>query len=277
MRVIHERELDVDGVRVFYRETDGAGVPTLFVHGNPTSSAQWLPFLERLQGRGIALDVPGFGRSQRPPADSFDYSMHGLGAMVAGFTETLGLDRYKLVAQDWGGGLGLISAQRRPQAVEGLVLMDAVPLLPGYRWHRIARLWRTRGVGEASNATLTRPVVALILRDARAGHEQMPEQFVDLVWESIGDKTTRSAILALYRSANPRALVGAGANLASLRCPALILWGGQDPYVPARFAQAYADALGGPAEVEVLDDAGHWPWLDRPDLVDRVVAFLAQT
>ncbi len=277
MRVIHERESDVNGVSVFYRETEGDGVPTLFVHGNPTSSAQWLPFLERLPGRGVALDVPGFGRLQRPPAESFDYSMSGLGGMVAEFTRALGLDRYNLVVQDWGAGLGLISAQRHPQAVERLVLMNSVPLLPGYRWHRIARLWRTRGLGEATNKTLTRPAVALLLREARAGHQRMPEEFVDLVWESIGDRTTRAAILALYRSASPAALIAAGAKLASLRCPALILWGGQDPYIPSRFAQAYADALGGPAEVEVLDDAGHWPWLDRPDLIDRVVAFLAQT
>ena len=54
--------------------------------------------------------------------------------------------------------------------------------------------------------------------------------------------------------------------------PALVVWGQQDPYIPARFGKAYADVLG--AELLELADAGHWPWLDRPDAIERVVEFL---
>jgi pimeloyl-ACP methyl ester carboxylesterase len=56
--------------------------------------------------------------------------------------------------------------------------------------------------------------------------------------------------------------------------PALVAWGSRDPYIPARFAGEYARALPD-AELLELPDAGHWPWLDRPDLVDRLVDFLA--
>ena len=52
------------------------------------------------------------------------------------------------------------------------------------------------------------------------------------------------------------------------------MWGDRDPYLPPSFADAYAGALGGEAEVLHLPDAGHWPWLDRPDAVDRIAAFL---
>ena len=69
-------------------------------------------------------------------------------------------------------------------------------------------------------------------------------------------------------------LARAGARLGRLKAPALVLYGEQDPYIPAeRFASAYAQALGGPAEHEVIAGAGHWPWLDRPELVDRIVDF----
>ena len=52
------------------------------------------------------------------------------------------------------------------------------------------------------------------------------------------------------------------------------MWGDDDPYIPARFARAHADALGGSADVEVLSGAGHWPWLAEPELVGRITAFL---
>ena len=54
-----------------------------------------------------------------------------------------------------------------------------------------------------------------------------------------------------------------------------MLWPDHDPYIGAEFGQAYADALGGPAELEMVD-GGHWPWLDRPELVQRTVSFLAR-
>jgi pimeloyl-ACP methyl ester carboxylesterase len=69
-------------------------------------------------------------------------------------------------------------------------------------------------------------------------------------------------------------LAAAGERLASLQMPALIAWGMRDPYIPGRFGREYANALPH-AELLELTDAGHWPWLDRPDLVDRVVAFLS--
>ncbi len=56
--------------------------------------------------------------------------------------------------------------------------------------------------------------------------------------------------------------------------PALIAWGMKDPYIPSRFAREYAAALPR-AELLELPDAGHWPWLDRPDLVQRLVDFLS--
>ena len=70
-------------------------------------------------------------------------------------------------------------------------------------------------------------------------------------------------------------LAAAGTDLGRIAAPALVLWGDHDPYVPARFGDDYAEALGN-ATVEHLPDAGHWPWFDRPDMIDRVAEFLAE-
>lgn len=261
--------LVVAGVEVFFRRTGGEGPPSVFVHGNPTHSEDWQPFLERLSGPALAFDLPGWGRSGRP--SGFDYSMHGLASFFERALEEFEVGRHRLVVHDWGS-LALIAAQRAPERVERLVVINAVPLLPGYRWHRIARLWRTPGVGEAINASLTRQAFALGLREARADWRPPDDDFVEMAWSRL-DRGTHRAVLELYRSADPEELAAAGAGLGRLDCPALVAWGEQDRYLPAGFARAYAEALPG-AELVLVPGAGHWPWHERPELIDRVVAFL---
>lgn len=268
---VEELELAMDGVRVFYRRVPGEGTPTVYFHGNPTHGEEWLPFMER-GGPSLAIDMPGWGRSARPDPRRFDDSMYGLSAFLERCLDELGVGRRKLVVHDWGS-LALIGAQRRPELVEKLVVVNAVPLLPGYRWHWVAQVWRRRPFGEIANATTTRASMALTMRQARGDRSAMPPEFVDMVW-SHWDKGTRDATLALYRHADPDRLAAAGKDLGKLACPALVLWGDRDPYMPARFAEAYADALPD-AELEVLEGAGHWPWIDHPAAIDRVTSFVS--
>jgi pimeloyl-ACP methyl ester carboxylesterase len=259
----------VDGVRVFVRRVPGEGTPAVFVHGNPTHSGDWVPFLERMSGPAIAPDLPGWGRSDRP--GEFDYTMYGLAYFLDRCLAELGVGEYRLVVHDWGS-LALIGAQREPDRVRGLVVINAVPLLPGYRWHPIARLWRRTGVGELVNLTATRAGAALLLRQATADRGPMPDEFVDSLWRYRQRGTARPT-LALYRSADPELLEAAGSRLGELACPALVLWGTRDRYLPVEFGRLYAERLPN-AELVELPDAAHWPWLERPDVVERVVGFL---
>jgi pimeloyl-ACP methyl ester carboxylesterase len=87
------------------------------------------------------------------------------------------------------------------------------------------------------------------------------------------DQGTQRAILRLYRSAPEDALARAGEQLGRITCPALVLWGEHDPYIPPRFAQAYADALPN-ATARVVPGAGHWPWLQDGELVRILSSFL---
>ena len=99
------------------------------------------------------------------------------------------------------------------------------------------------------------------------------DAWLDATWPHF-DHGTQRAILRLYRSADPEVLERAGERLGELRCPALVVWGDRDPFLPTSFARAYAEALGGPARVEVVERASHWPWLDEPRVLDLVADFL---
>jgi pimeloyl-ACP methyl ester carboxylesterase len=244
---------------VAWREAPPAsGAPVLYVHGVPTSSSDWEPFLARTGG--LAPDLPGFGHSGK--RGDGDYTMEGYDVFVERFLAHAGAERVRLVIHDWGAA-ALLWAQRHPERVERLVVMNAVPLLPGYRWHRVARVWRTPVAGEILVGLSTRATMGRFL----------PAALRDDVFAHF-DQGTQRAILRLYRSSPPERLAHAGARLARLRCPALVLWGDRDRYIAPRFADAYAAALGGPAEVVHVPAAGHWPWLDAPDVVERVAGFL---
>lgn len=262
MAAIEEHTAQLNGQPVFWRSapTADGGTPILYVHGVPTNADLWTPFLERTGG--IAVDLPGFGRSGK--RGDLDYSVPGYAAFLRDFLELVEAEAVRLVVEDWGA-CALGWAQDEPDRVERLVIIDAVPLLAGYRWHRFARLWRTRGVGEIAMGLSVRPVMRRLL----------PRPLVDLVADHF-DQGTQRAILALYRWADPDALAAAGARLGDITAPALVVWGALDPYIPSRFAYAYAAALGSEAEVEVeiAAGAGHWPWLDRPDLVERVTTYV---
>jgi pimeloyl-ACP methyl ester carboxylesterase len=264
---------EIDGLPIFWRsasapaDAGGAAVP-LYLHGVPNNSDDWLAFLAR--SGGLAPDLPGFGRSGKPGL--LRYTIAEYDRFVERFLDMAGVERTSLVMHDWGV-VGLAFAQRHPERVERLVVVNAVPFLPGYRWHRTARIWRAPVLGELAMGIISRRTLRLGSREANATPGPMPEAWQDSVLDHF-DQGTQRAILRLYRSSPPDVLEAAGAQLGRLQMPALVVWGMKDPYLPGRFGRAYANALGR-AELLELSDAGHWPWLDRPDSIDRVVDFLS--
>jgi pimeloyl-ACP methyl ester carboxylesterase len=255
---VAERSAQVAGLGIHYRQAGDA--PVLYLHGVPTHSHDWVRFLER--SGGIAPDLPGFGRSAKP-AD-FDYSIEGYDRFLEAFVDQLGLECFSLVLHDWGS-VGLALAQRFPERIERLVMFSIVPFVPGFRWHRVARGWRTPVVGELLMGITTR----------WGFRRELPNELADAAWDAF-DHGTQRAILKLYRSSPSEVLAQAGARLGEIRAPALILWPEDDPYVGAEFGQAHADALGGETTLEMVR-GGHWTWLRNPDLIDRAAAFLKRS
>jgi pimeloyl-ACP methyl ester carboxylesterase len=267
---VDEHTIDVGGAPVFYRRAaPGAGGEVLYLHSVPTSSDDWRDLLA-LAG-GIAPDLPGFGRSGK--AAHHDYSLTGYGRFVEELLDGLAVSRVTIVGHAWGAAAGLVFAQRHPDRVDRLALIDPVPLLDGFRWPGIVRWWRRPGIGELAMGSVNRRLLARMLRRGSVTPTAWPDSRVEVVWKQF-DQGTQRAILRLHRSVDERSLAAEGGHLDRLSHPTLVVWGEADPWIAPSFADAYAQRLPS-ATVERVAGAGHWPWLDAPQLTERLAAFAA--
>jgi pimeloyl-ACP methyl ester carboxylesterase len=265
---VDEHTIEVAGAPVFYRSAPNpAGAPPLYLHGVPTSSDDWVTLLERTGG--VAPDLIGFGRSGK--GGHLDYTLAGLAEFLARFMGLLGLERVRLVAHDWGAGAALVFAQRYPHRVERLALCNPLPLVGDYQWHRLARTLRSPGIGELLMGSVPRWLLARTLRRASSA-EAFPDERMRSVWEQF-DQGTQRAVLRLHRATDETDLTLAGRDLERLTMPALVLWGQRDPWFPAALAAAYGRRIPH-AEVDLVRDGGHWPWLERAEVADRIAAFV---
>jgi pimeloyl-ACP methyl ester carboxylesterase len=301
---ITEHSAQLAQLPIFWRSaptpSDGDRAPVLYLHGVPTNSDDWISprerrirrpwwqrfwrhkqpgdewleapryaqgFLER--SGGLAPDLPGFGRSGKP--GSLAYTIDEYRMFLEAFLELLELEKVSLVMHDWGS-VGLAFAQAHPERVERMVLIDTIPFLPGYQWHQVARLWRRPLIGELAMGATSRWTLRRGSRDPGGVGRALPESWLDSVLEHF-DQGTQRAILRLYRSSPEDVLAAAGERLVDLKMPALVVWGTRDPYIPLSFAHEYARVLPNAQLVE-YENAGHWPWLDSPEVIDRVLEFL---
>ena len=268
-------ELCVDGLRTPLRE---AGPPdaqeaVVFLHGNPGSSADWAPLLAAIgrRWRAVAWDAPGFGHATSQVEVRQSVAAHA--QFVGRALDALGIERVHLVAHDFGGPWGLTWAAGDPDRFASAVLLGT-GALPGYRWHALARLWRTPHAGELFMAATTRLGFRLLLR--RGNPRALPRPFVDRMYDDF-DRATRDAVLELYRSIADVARDGErlARALRPLDRPALVLWGARDPYIPVTNAERQRAAFPR-AEIRVLERSGHWPFVDDPATVTAsLTGFLA--
>ncbi len=267
MPAVTTRTIELDGQPVFLRCAGEDPVPVLYLHGLPTSSLDWVEPLAATGG--VAPDLPGFGRSGK--RGDLDYTLEGQAGFVGRLLDELGVQRVRLVVHDWGAA-GLVWAMEHPERVERLLVVNAVPLLPGYRWHLAARAWRTPGVGEFAVGGMVMRVWRRALRHASGSGGPLPAEMLDALNRDF-DQGTQRAVLRLLRATPPEALARAGERLDRITAPALVLWGDSDPWLPAELGARYAAELPDATHEEVAG-AGHWAWIDRPDVVERMVAFL---
>src|SRR5881409_1383490 len=152
------RTIQIAGLSIFYREAGPKDAPTLLLlHGLPSSSRMFEPLFARLSDRYhlVAPDYPGFGHSDWPDPKHFAYTFDHYAEIMNHFTEALGLSRYTLYMQDYGGPVGFRMALAHPDRIEALIVQDAVAHNEGLgaSWKTRRAFWADRAANESALRT----------------------------------------------------------------------------------------------------------------------------
>ena len=272
--MIETRRMTVEGLNTSVL-VGGAGRPgeaVVFVHGNPDAGSDWMPLMTRVAevAMVVAPDLPGFGNAD--PRPDGDYTIYSYARFLDGVISRLGIDRVHLVAHDFGGPFAAAWAADHPQKVASVTFINTGVLL-GYRWHRMARVWRTPVLGELSMRFITERMAVKIL--ARENPRLSLAWVQTIVGHLMPDKT-RKAVLRLYRSTRPGDMDQLAARLRQHDHDAQVLFGDADAYIPVEMARRQVEVFPR-VEVRVLPGLGHWCWLENTELVaDHLLAFLKE-
>ena len=272
------RAIEIDGLSVFYREAGAKEAPTLLLlHGFPSSSRMFEPLFSRLADRYhlIAPDYPGFGHSDWPDPKTFAYTFDHLAAIMDRFTEALGLSRYTLYLQDYGGPVGFRMALAHPERVEALIVQNAVAHNEGLGelWGPRRAFWADRAANES--ALRANFLSLATTRGRHVGSDPDVDRYDPDLWTDEfaflsrpGQADIQTDLFYDYRT-NVEAYPKWQAWLRERQPRLLVLWGRYDPSFDISEPDAYRrDAP--KAEVHVLD-AGHFALDTAPDQIARLV------
>jgi pimeloyl-ACP methyl ester carboxylesterase len=272
------RTIQIDGLSVFYREAGPKDAPTLLLlHGLPSSSRMFEPLFARLSDRYhlIAPDYPGFGHSDWPDAKKFAYTFDHIAETMNHFTEALGLSRYSVYMQDYGGPVGFRMILSHPDRVESLIVQNAVAHDSGLGalWKARRAFWADRSANESAlRANL------LSLASTRARHlgsdpnvelydpDLWNDEFAFLSQPSQAD--IQADLFYDYRT-NVESYPKWQAWMREKRPRLLVIWGKYDPSFDISEPESYRRDLPN-AQIHILD-AGHFALDTKADTIARLV------
>ncbi len=265
LATVRYQTVEVDGLKIFYREAGPKDAPViLLLHGFPSSSRMWDTLLPTLGRRYhlVAPDYPGFGHSDAPDAKSFPYTFDHLALVMAHFTEQLGLGHYTLFMQDYGGPVGFRMALKHPERVQAIIIQNAVSHDVGLSplWETRRAFWRDR---KANEAALRVNFISLeSTRQRHVGTDPHPETLDPDTWTDEyaflnrpGEEDIQLDLFYDYRT-NVESYPRWQQYLKEHQPPTLVVWGKYDPSFTVAGAKAYADDVPA-AQVHILE-AGHF-------------------
>jgi pimeloyl-ACP methyl ester carboxylesterase len=278
------RTAQIDGLSIFYREAGPTDAPMLLLlHGFPSSSRMFEPLFARLADRYhlVAPDYPGFGHSDWPDPQSFAYTFDHTAQIMNPFTEALGLSRYTLYMQDYGGPVGFRMALAHPERVEALIVQDAVAHNEGLGANCATRraFWADRPAHEEA---LRQNLLSFATTKTRhIGDDPKIELYDPDLWNdeyaflnAPGQVQIQSDLFYDYRT-NVAAYPKWQAWLQQTQPKLLVLWGKHDLSFELGEPERYRKDVPN-AQVYVLD-AGHFALDTKADEIAALVREFMKT
>jgi pimeloyl-ACP methyl ester carboxylesterase len=272
------RTISIDGLSIFYREAGPKDAPAiLLLHGLPSSSRMFEPLFARLSDRYhlVAPDYPGFGHSDWPDAKAFAYTFDHIAEIMNRFTEALGISRYALYMQDYGGPVGFRMALAHPDRIVALIVQDAVAHDTGLgaNWKTRRAFWADRAANEAA---LRKNLLSLqTTRTRHVGGDPNVERYDPDLWTDEfaflaqpGQADIQSDLFYDYRT-NVASYAKWQAWMREKQPRLLVIWGKYDQSFELSEPEAYRKDVP-KAEVHVLE-AGHFALDTAADEIAELV------
>lgn len=252
-------------------ENPTAAQAVLLVHGYGASSASYKPVVPALAKtfRVLAVDLPGFGKSDRRAGD---YSPDGLADVLAQILDQKGIKRAHVVGHSWGSSVVLAFARRHADRLDKLVVISGwiydEQLLPMMRWARLP------GLGEALYGAFYTPEAvseSLYLNFSDPSH--VTEEVIDEVKRS---RQKEGAVAAALAAARGMRFAAFEHSYQTIRATALVLWGRDDKVARLPFGERLARELPH-ARLVVIPQCGHIPmWECRGETEHALTSFLGE-
>ena len=252
--------LDVDGLKVHYKETGPQAAPALLLmHGFGSSLQAWDDWSLKLEQkyRVIRLDLPGFGLTGASPAN--DYSEEKDLAILTHFADKLGLEKFSIIGHSMGGKMAWTLAASQPERVQALVLMapDGFPEAKDIG----TKPYEVPAVMGLIKYFLPKYLVRKSIEPAFAEADALSDARVNRYYDMLRAPGVRAAILersnqTIYTDPVPR--------LKAIKAPTLLIWGEQDQMIPSTNAKSYASVLSNSTTV-LVPKLGHLLQEEQPE------------
>ena len=262
--------IELDGLKVHYKETGPLGAPALLLlHGFGSSLQAWDDWSVKLEQkyRVIRLDLPGFGLTGASP--DHDYSEEKDLAILTHFADKLGLDKFSVIGHSMGGKMAWSLAAAQPDRVQALVLMapDGFPETKDIG----TKPYEVPAIMGVIQYFLPKYLVRKSIEPAFAEADALNDALVNRYFDMLRAPGVRGAILersnqTIYTDPVPR--------LKAIKAPTLLIWGEQDQMIPSTNAQSYANVLSNSTTV-LVPKLGHLLQEEQPEKgLTAVIQFL---
>jgi pimeloyl-ACP methyl ester carboxylesterase len=278
------RTIKIDGLSIFYREAGPREAPTLLLlHGFPSSSRMFEPLFTRLCNRYhlVAPDYPGFGHSDWPEPKRFDYTFDHIACVIDDFTQAIGLSRYTLYMQDYGGPVGFRLILAHPERVQALIVQNAVAHNNGLGaiWATRRAFWADRPAHE--EAFRENFLSFATTKSRHIGNDPKTELYDPDLWtdeyaflNAPGQAQIQTDLFYDYRT-NVAAYPEWQAWLGKTQPKLLVLWGKHDPSFDIGEPELYREDVAN-AAIHLLD-AGHFALDTKADEIAALIGEFMRT
>lgn len=255
--------VEAEGLRLHYLE-QGTGPPVLLLHGWPTSSYLWRDLLGPMSehNRMIALDLPGFGHSDKPLDASYSFRFYD--RAIDGFLDALGLDAVGLAVHDLGGPAGLYWASQHHERVSKLALLNTI-VFARPSWAAVAFVAACRIPGIRS-WMVTPAGIARAMKLGVSDSSRLGDDAIRAYQEPFEQKDARRALLKAGTGLHPGGFKEIDGWLRGSSLPIRIVYGEDDRILPdvARTMGKVADMVDSSPEVTAMPGCGHFLQEERP-------------